>query len=350
MSSPKPLGNNLHGGALRLCVIIPGYNAAKYLPDCLGGLAANEFDSWECIYVDDASEDGSAEIAESHGARVIRNRVGRGCAFSRNRAARNTSAEILVFVDADVVAGPTVLQQFSDAFERHPEAAAIYGSYDDSPRAPAILSSFRNLLHHYVHQQSPVKSQGLWTGLGAIRRSDYFDVGGQRHLSWLQDVDQGIRMNQAGKTILVLREIQGTHLKEWKLGNFLYTDVFARALPWTVMMHRNRAAFDELNLSTGHKLSALLTIGILAGGLAGFFSWYSWIFVAVCVGLFVGINAGFYRLMFSKRGLFFAVAATPYFLLHYLCALTGFVLGKLVIAFGNFLPRQSKGREGLFRL
>ena len=45
-------------------VIIPNYNGAKFIEDCIGSLKAQEYKDFEIIVVDNDSKDGSAELVE----------------------------------------------------------------------------------------------------------------------------------------------------------------------------------------------------------------------------------------------------------------------------------------------
>ncbi len=58
---------------------------------------------------------------------------------------------------------------------RDPALTALFGSYDDAPAAPGLVSQYRNLLHHFVHQQGVFRDEirpahTFWTGCGMIRR------------------------------------------------------------------------------------------------------------------------------------------------------------------------------------
>ncbi len=49
-----------------------------------------------------------------------------------------------------------------------PDLAAVFGSYDDEPAAPNFLSQYKNLFHHFVHQQGSAEASTFWSGCGAI--------------------------------------------------------------------------------------------------------------------------------------------------------------------------------------
>jgi glycosyltransferase involved in cell wall biosynthesis len=89
-------------------VIIPAYNAAATVARTLDSATASitncrarlEVEA-EIIVVDDCSTDATAEIALTHGARLVQNKSNRGPGFSRNEGVRQSSAQFLFFLDAD---------------------------------------------------------------------------------------------------------------------------------------------------------------------------------------------------------------------------------------------------------
>src|SRR5437660_8736753 len=140
-----------------LSVVIPVHNGGRDFEHCLRRLrdslqAEHEYEH-ELIIVDDGSTDGSAALAESFGAVVVRNATAQGPASARNTGARAATAPLIFFLDADVAVHPETLGRVVARFAADPGLAALFGSYDDHPTAPGLVSQFRNLLHHYMHQQ-----------------------------------------------------------------------------------------------------------------------------------------------------------------------------------------------------
>lgn len=88
-------------------IIIPVYNAAPYLRECLESLLAQEFGDWEAILVDDASSDSSAEIVEEFSRYdnriwLFRSERNSGGAYTpRFKAASLARAHHIVTIDAD---------------------------------------------------------------------------------------------------------------------------------------------------------------------------------------------------------------------------------------------------------
>ena len=56
----------------KFSIIIPVYNVAPYLRECLDSVLAQTFTVWEAICVDDGSTDGSGEIAEQYAQKASR--------------------------------------------------------------------------------------------------------------------------------------------------------------------------------------------------------------------------------------------------------------------------------------
>jgi len=102
-----------------LSFIIPAHDEARLIAETLDALhaAAQALSlEYEVVVVDDASTDDTARIAGEHGARVMRV-AHRHIAATRNSGAEAASGDRLVFVDADTLVNPAVLQGAVDAMD-----------------------------------------------------------------------------------------------------------------------------------------------------------------------------------------------------------------------------------------
>ncbi|MHB0995804.1 MAG: glycosyltransferase [Elusimicrobiales bacterium] len=86
-------------------VVVPVYNEAECIGDCLDSLAGQDFGRMEIIVVDDGSTDASAAVAASRGAKVIKG-AHRGAGAARNAGAAAASGDFLLLVDADMTFAP----------------------------------------------------------------------------------------------------------------------------------------------------------------------------------------------------------------------------------------------------
>lgn len=86
-------------------VVIPVYNAEKYLHRGLDSLLAQTCADWEAVCIDDGSTDGSAAVLGEYAARDARFRVLRqensGVSVARNRGIMEARGEWVTFLDAD---------------------------------------------------------------------------------------------------------------------------------------------------------------------------------------------------------------------------------------------------------
>jgi len=106
---------------MHIAVIIPAYNAAAWLADCLGSLRAQIHTDWSAFVVDDGSADDTAGVAQRFGDPRIRllRQTNAGVSAARNRGIRHAlghnETAALLFLDADDWLAPTALQRLACA-------------------------------------------------------------------------------------------------------------------------------------------------------------------------------------------------------------------------------------------
>lgn len=104
---------------ITLSVIVPVYNAERYLGECLGSLTAQPYPAMEIVVIDDGSTDGSGAICDEFGAldsrvRVFHRKNG-GVSRARNFGLDNARGEIVAFVDADDNVSPEYANRITEA-------------------------------------------------------------------------------------------------------------------------------------------------------------------------------------------------------------------------------------------
>jgi GT2 family glycosyltransferase len=305
-----------------ISVIVPVFNGSKFLPFCLDALFASQYKPVEVMVIDDGSTDNSAQISRDKGATVlVSERRQSGPAAARNLAAKKVRSDILLFVDADVVVKADTLTKVVAAFERNPEISALFGSYDDAPGEKNFLSQYRNLLHHFVHQNSNPEASTFWAGLGAIRREAFLAIHGfdceRFAVPSIEDIELGTRLRAAGHRILLAKEIQATHLKKWKAKSVITTDIFCRALPWSKLILTSQGLINDMNLKTNDRLSAVL-VG-LSVVIVPLVLWKPVLLVLLAVLLLaiVFLNRKLFGFFLRKRGILFAFLAFPWQFLYF---------------------------------
>lgn len=90
---------------MKISIIIPIYNAASFLDECLKSVLYQTHENWEAILVNDGSTDGSASICDGYAQKDCRFRVihkeNTGVSDSKNRALEQATGEYIIFLDAD---------------------------------------------------------------------------------------------------------------------------------------------------------------------------------------------------------------------------------------------------------
>jgi glycosyltransferase involved in cell wall biosynthesis len=108
-------------------VIVPVHNAARFLPDALASVAAQDYPEIETIVVDDGSTDGSGDIAESTpDVRCIRQER-QGPAAARNTAVASSTGAFLAFLDADDLLPSTKLIRQVGYLRANPDIGCVLG-------------------------------------------------------------------------------------------------------------------------------------------------------------------------------------------------------------------------------
>lgn len=244
-----------------------------------------------------------------------------GPAVARNLGAVQASGDILLFIDSDIQVPEDLVAGVQRKFEEHPEAAALFGSYDAAPSQSNFLSQYRNLLHHYVHQTGQEAAFTFWSGCGAIRRSVFQEIGGFDGLKYakpsIEDIELGYRLRKAGYSIRLCKDVQVKHLKRWEADSMLRADFFYRAMPWTHLLLEERELANDLNLKQSDRLSvALVFLIILSAGLAVWVPLFAALFIGSLL-FFLLLNKQLYRFFYRARGGYFALRAVPWHLVFY---------------------------------
>jgi GT2 family glycosyltransferase len=327
-----------------ISAIMPTHVGGRLFRRSLGSIMDARPAAAEVIVV----ADGSAEAAHEAGAlgvRVVLTPERRGPAYARNLGARAARGDILVFIDADVLVPPDFFSRVAALFQQGPDVAAIIGSYDDAPEALNFLSQYKNLLHHYVHQEARAEASTFWGACGAIRRAVFLRLGGfdeRIPRPAMEDVELGHRLRQHGHRICLVPSLQVKHLKTWSAGSLLLTDVFARAVPWTELILRDRMLTNDLNLRMPYRISVGLSVVLVGSAIAGLMH-PAWFGAAVAAGLaLVGLNLPVYRFFRARRGLWFTIRAVGWHWFSYLYSGVGVGLGVLRYLTGHRIIQKQE--------
>lgn len=326
--------NRPAASTLALSVVVPVYNSRLELEQCLAALAQSGYENFEVIVVDDGTTIPLEPLVTKHGFRYLRIEGPGGPARARNRGVERVRSPYVVFIDADVCVHPDTLALIANVFASDPAIDAVIGSYDESPANPSFISQYKNLFHHYIHQNSDGEVQTFWSGCGAIKRDLFLDFGGfdeQRYKRpAIEDIELGTWLSAAGYRIVLDGQIKAKHLKRWTLWNLLKTDIFDRGVPWTRLMLRAGTMVSTLNVTPLQRLSVLFAYLAVFLLLAAIF-WPIAIVASGALALTVTlINIDFYRFFVRRQGFWFALRVMPLHWLYFLYCGFSAVWGTLL--------------------
>lgn len=114
----------------KISVVIPTYNRAQMVCDCVASVLATDYASLEVIVVDDCSPDDTGDRLKTRfggDARVkeLRNDRNSFQAVSRNNGARMATGDYLLFLDDDNLVDREIFVELLACFARHPEAGLV---------------------------------------------------------------------------------------------------------------------------------------------------------------------------------------------------------------------------------
>ncbi|MEY2590385.1 MAG: hypothetical protein QOJ67_2369 [Acidimicrobiaceae bacterium] len=224
-----------------ISVVVPVRDGASSLPALLESLVAQDLDAdrYEVIVVDNASRDATAEIATSHGVRVVTeprpNRSG-----ARNAGARAARADLFAFIDADCKAAPSWLRALLASRGRAPLVAGPV--LIDTHQPPNAIERFESAWR--FDQASAVKQGWAATANLLVERHALEAIGGfdttYRHIG--EDADFCLRAGRKGYGIDFCESALVYHDAEHEL-----SPVIRRAF-----FHGYSAAQVKRRLGVGH--------------------------------------------------------------------------------------------------
>lgn len=148
-----------------ISVVVPAYNAALFIADCLAALQKQTVDrqSYEIIVVDDGSGDDTAVRAQLPGVQVIHCPQNRGAAAARNLGIHAAQGDIICFTDADCVPQPNWIEEVTRPLRENETITAVKGVY---------ISHQRQVVARFVQ----VEYEDKYDGMAGLPQIDFVDT------------------------------------------------------------------------------------------------------------------------------------------------------------------------------
>lgn len=208
---------------MNLSFIIPNYNGAKFLPDCLKSLPQDQ----EIIVVDNGSTDNSLSLVKNH--KVIKNPTNLGFAKAVNQGILAATNDYVALINNDLVLHPNWFKHITQAINQHPHAVAFGGliltrdgKYIESEGLKYFwhgqclnLSNGQAINESYfINHKSSSQVWGLNAAATVYHRQTLINVGlfDEDFFAYEEDVDLSLRLNKLGYQSIYMPQAISYHL------------------------------------------------------------------------------------------------------------------------------------------
>ncbi|MBI3955795.1 glycosyltransferase [Candidatus Gottesmanbacteria bacterium] len=186
---------------MTITLIIPALNEEKYLPNTLASVKALDRQPDEIIVVNAQSEDKTAEIAKSFGAKIItvdRRSIG----YSRNKGLKAATSDIVAYTDADTILPRDWLSTIVSHIEKD-HAVGVFGGFR-VPDGPwwyrlyiNVFQPFANTLTYAMFTVPFATGQNM-----AFYRTNALSAGGfPEDFKIAEDIEIARRVMSTGKIV-----------------------------------------------------------------------------------------------------------------------------------------------------
>ncbi len=189
---------------LKISIIIPVYNAQKYLSEAIDSIIDQAIHPSEIIVVDDASTDASIKVASRYGSQLtlLKHKTNRGCPAARNLGIMEAKGEYLAFLDADDFWTKNKLKNQLLFLESNPKTDMVFGMVEQFI-SPELSGEDQNRLRGELKTMP-----GYVAGAMLIRKETFLKVGWfDEKLELGEYIDWFSRAKDLGLTNYVSEEI-----------------------------------------------------------------------------------------------------------------------------------------------
>lgn len=160
-------------------IVVPVYNAERFLPETIGLVQKQTYRDWELILVDDCSSDNGAAIVRQYAKddtriRLIQQEVNAGAARSRNLGISQANGRYLCFLDADDIWTSQKLEK-ELAYMKEKKAAFVFTGYEFADAKGEGLGKIVHVPEAISYEQA-LKNTTIFTSTVMIDRDKIADT------------------------------------------------------------------------------------------------------------------------------------------------------------------------------
>lgn len=218
-----------------ISVVIPAFNSEKTIEKCVSAVMEASPKNKEIIVVDDASTDNTYEIVSRFPVKLFRLAENSGPATARNYGFAQSTGDIVVFVDSDVIVKKDTLEQLVYALEENCVGATGGLTLPLKSTLTSDSYSVRLFGKSLVAEKGVRETKSAGGGLAAYPRKVLQEVGGYDESMRIgEDFDLNIRIGDARYKQLVVPSAKAYHdhptslwalAQKWFAYGFAFFDV-----------------------------------------------------------------------------------------------------------------------------
>lgn len=164
-------------------VVMPVFNVERYIGEAAASVAAQTYENWELLIIDDCSDDGTAEIIASFDdprIKVLRNEKNRGTSYSRMRGISEAKGEWIAFLDGDDRWDPAKLEKQIGRMSLTEEPVLLFtGSAfmtDDGKMLDYVMEVPEKITYEELLKQNLISCSSVLVKKDVIRKYPFPDI------------------------------------------------------------------------------------------------------------------------------------------------------------------------------
>lgn len=188
-----------------LSVIIPAYNYATYLGECIESVLSQSLLPDEIIVVDDESTDNTKEVCEKYPVKYIWQK-NKGLSGARNTGIREAKSDYIMCLDADDILRPDAIKEHMEIADDNSiaQCGLMYFGTETGTFRPQGATLDTLLITNSVYCNS-VFPRKAWEQVGGYDESETMRLGLEDWLYWLEMASCGYKIKTSDYIALLYR-------------------------------------------------------------------------------------------------------------------------------------------------
>jgi glycosyltransferase involved in cell wall biosynthesis len=311
-----------------ISVVIPVRSVGPNFAKCIQALQRNELDNIQLVVVDDGSDRGVEQWAESQlngiSAAVVRLPVSLGPAGARNAGLEHSQHPYILFLDSDVELPDRSIgwiRESFDVYSHRKEVVGVLGSYSEVIPWDDFFSNFKNLYTCHLYNSTDALSPFIHTPIFCVHKETLIQNGGfDDSFATAEDFRLGVVLGSQGYRFAIDRRVTGVHLKRYGLHSILKEDRRRIRDLRRVALNDAERQFSYSAHRWSRLLNFLLPGPILALLVASLWAPALLVSAAVLLLVFICSAWGFLKLCRKRRGQLFSTKAAAFLFFEMLWA------------------------------